>query len=136
MKKARILSSLIKDRIDNSSTVVRESVWDPEVLEEPSMRAKWYALLRVLMIIGTGVIRNKILTHAAALSYYSLISIGPLIAIAIMISGFVLDRQKDENVATEALNRLITFIAPSAKLTVPSDSAETEISGDTTAPAI
>ncbi len=49
--------------------------------------------------------------RAAALSYSSLLALGPLVAIAVLISGFALGN-KDPALAAQSLNRIISFIAP------------------------
>jgi membrane protein len=49
--------------------------------------------------------------RAAALSYSSLLALGPLVAIAVLISGFALGNQ-DPNLAAQGLNKVISFIAP------------------------
>ena len=94
-------------------TLSTETIWNYSVLGERTLRGRFYALLRIFTIMGQGIKKNKILSHAAALSYYSLISMGPVIALAVMISGFVFQHSDNkENAATEMLNRIITFIAP------------------------
>lgn len=103
----------IKNITEKFITLSTQTIWSYSVLGERSLRGRLYALLRIFAIMGQGIQKNKIPSHAAALSYYSLIAMGPLIALAIMISGFVFQQSENkENAATEMLNRIITFIAP------------------------
>jgi membrane protein len=75
------------------------------------MLGRFYALLRVASITWTGLFENHITTRAAALSYSSLLGLGPLVAIAILVAGFALN-QNDPAVALRTINNVIQFIAP------------------------
>src|SRR5690606_38674151 len=72
-----------------------------------------------------GLRRNKIPVQAAALTFYSLIGLGPLIALSIMVSGFILDQVPADpsgqdipadNRAVEVITRAISFAAPQLAL--------------------
>lgn len=69
------------------------------------------AVGRVAFLTSTGISSNRLFVRAAAMSYYSLVAMGPLIAIIVMVSGFVL-RGHDRDFAADTLNRLVLFIAP------------------------
>jgi len=75
------------------------------------MLGRFYALLRVASITWTGLFENHITTRAAALSYSSLLGLGPLVAIAILVAGFALN-QNDPAIALRTINNVIQFIAP------------------------
>lgn len=76
-----------------------------------SLRGWWYALLRVLSITVTGFSESRIAIRAAALSFSTLLGLGPLLAIAVLASGFALGKNEPAAVA-DALSRLLKFIAP------------------------
>lgn len=59
-----------------------------------------------------GVRDHKIGSQAAALSYYSLMSLGPLVALAVLVSSFVF-KDQSEALASQLLSKAIVFIAPS-----------------------
>lgn len=61
-----------------------------------------------------GAMENRILVSASSLSYSTLLGLGPLIAVLVMVSGFMVD-QSNENFARDALTRAVYFIAPSAE---------------------
>ncbi len=86
-------------------------IWRSEFLNATGPRARFYAFLRVVSITITGIIETKTPSRAAALSFSSLLGLGPLMAIAVLVAGFVLDRQ-DPDLAVNTLNRLIKFVAP------------------------
>lgn len=86
-------------------------IWHPDCLRDNSLRGRWYAFLRVISITFTGIEDNKAFSRAAALSFSSLLGLGPLVAIAVLVAGFVLD-QNDPHLAANSLNRLIKFVAP------------------------
>lgn len=91
--------------------IYTRDIWSNEYLEGRGIRARAYAFLRVVSITITGVIETKSPSRAAALSFSTLLGLGPLMAIAVLVAGFVLDRQ-DPDLAVNTLNRLIKFIAP------------------------
>jgi membrane protein len=86
-------------------------IWKPERLHDRSLRGLFAALIRILSITWTVFEETKAASRAAALSYSSLLGLGPLIAIAMLVAGFMLD-SKNPNLATESLTRLIKFVAP------------------------
>ena len=86
-------------------------IWTPSSLEDRSPRGRLHALLRVISITITGLTETKSASRAAALSFSSLLGLGPLMAIAVLVAGFVLDKQ-DPDLAVNTLNRLIKFVAP------------------------
>lgn len=86
-------------------------IWRPQYRGDRSRRGRFFALLRVLSISVTRVGDTRVPSRAAALSFSSLLGLGPLIAISVLVAGFVLD-QKDPNLAVNTLNQLIRFVAP------------------------
>ena len=111
-----------------------EKIWRvPSKPEAKSAGAKLYALLRMIVLTVQGVGKNKIPSQAAALAYASLIALGPMIALAIMISGFVL-KDKGEDFATQKLHQAIEFIAPQVSIGAY-DGEDTESFADATVQA-
>ncbi|MBC8010066.1 MAG: YihY/virulence factor BrkB family protein [Burkholderiales bacterium] len=86
-------------------------IWRNEYLDGRSPRARLYAFLRVVSITLTGINETKTPSRSAALSFATLLGLGPLMAIAVLVAGFVLDRQ-DPDLAVNTLNKLIKFVAP------------------------
>jgi membrane protein len=86
-------------------------IWAASFNRERSLKNHVFALLRVISITWSGLIELKVATRAAALSYSSLLGLGPLVAIAVLISGFALGN-RDPAVMAQSLNRVIGFIAP------------------------
>jgi len=94
------------------SRLLKKDIWQPSRLNDSSPRGRFYAVLRVISISVSGLSENKTASRAAALSFSSLLGLGPLVAIVVLVAGFVLDKN-DPHVAVDALHRVITFIAPS-----------------------
>ncbi|MBP6507819.1 MAG: YihY/virulence factor BrkB family protein [Opitutaceae bacterium] len=88
-----------------------KEIWKAEYLKDRSVRGKAYAVLRVISITLSGLEDNKAFSRAAALSFSSLLGLGPVVAIAVLVAGFVVD-QKDPHLAANSLNHLIKFVAP------------------------
>ncbi|MGA2051827.1 MAG: YihY/virulence factor BrkB family protein [Opitutales bacterium] len=91
--------------------LVYDDIWHHTALSEHTLRGRCYAFLRICSISVQGTFKNKIFVEAAALGYYSLISLGPLVSLAIIISSFFVQKNGDD-LATQYLNRLILYIAP------------------------
>ncbi|MCC5021377.1 MAG: YihY/virulence factor BrkB family protein [Candidatus Synoicihabitans palmerolidicus] len=65
----------------------------------------------MLSITVSGLVENRAVSRVAALSFSSLIGLGPLVALTMMVAGFMLDEQNPD-LAVDSLNRLIKFVAP------------------------
>lgn len=92
-------------------TIYRTEIWQPRYLTEKSPRARLFAVIRVVSITLTGLVEAKSASRAAALSFSTLLGLGPLVAIAMLVAGFMLDKQ-DPNLAAETLSNIIEKIAP------------------------
>ncbi len=86
-------------------------IWAAGLIRDRSPRSRFLALLRIVSITISGLHEMHVAIRAAALSYSSLLALGPLVAIAVLISGFTLGNQ-DPNLAAQGINRVISFIAP------------------------
>jgi len=67
--------------------------------------------LRVLSISTTVFRETNAASRAAALSFSSLLGLGPLIAIAVLVAG-VLVGERNPEVAVDSLNRMLHFVLP------------------------
>lgn len=88
-----------------------EDIWSASHNREQTFKNRWYALLRVVSITLSGLNELKVTSRAAALSYSSLLGLGPLVAIAVLISGFALGN-RDPAILAQSLNNVIGFLAP------------------------
>ena len=93
-----------------------EDIWHHSMVFDKSLRGRWYAFLRVLSITVRGIMTKKMFSQAAALSYASLMSLGPIVSLAIMLSTFVLQKNS-EQFTTDLLNNIVKFIAPTTSMT-------------------
>jgi len=89
----------------------RREIWQPQYLDDKSPRGRLYAVLRIISITITGLEETKSASRAAALSFSSLLGLGPLVAIAMLVAGFMLDKQ-DPALAAKTLSGVIEKIAP------------------------
>jgi membrane protein len=86
-------------------------IWAAATARDRSAKGRLFAMLRVVSITLSGLQEIKVAARAAALSYSSLLSLGPLIALAVLIAGFALG-DRDPAILARSLNNVITFIAP------------------------
>jgi membrane protein len=92
-------------------TLFSRDIWTASALEDKSLRGRLHGVCRVVSLTWVGLNDNKLVSRAAGLSYSSLLSIGPLIAIAVLFSGLALDRGNTDQVV-RLINKGILFIAP------------------------
>ena len=109
----------LSDSLTRLQALFHKDIWELKERDHCQSLARLHQLLRVLSLTWQGLRRNQIPVQAAALTFYSLIGIGPLIAFGIMISGFLLDQdmtQSDgpsqDSVVVQAITHAITFAAP------------------------
>jgi membrane protein len=95
-------------RIRRLREFFEKDLWEVESAENPTSRNGLIFLLRILSISWKGLTDNRLFSRAAALSYSSLIALGPLIAIVVMLSSSFV--QTD---AETQIKRALLFIAPS-----------------------
>jgi len=90
----------------------RKEIWSSSHLKDNSPRGWLYAALRVTSITWTVFNETKIPARAAALSFGSLLGLGPLVAIAVLIGGFVLGKDTDPSLIANRLGELMEQVAP------------------------
>ncbi len=93
----------------------RREIWLPANLKDNSPRGWLYAWLRVLSISVTVFLETKAPSRAAALSFSSLLSLGPLVAIGVLVGGFVLGKEADPGVIASQIGGLLQQAAPQLK---------------------
>ncbi|MBI2510946.1 MAG: YihY/virulence factor BrkB family protein [Opitutae bacterium] len=86
-------------------------IWAAATARDRSLKGRAFAVLRVISITISGLQELKVAARAAALSYSSLLGLGPLVALAVLIAGFALG-DRDPVVLARSLNNIITFVAP------------------------
>jgi len=84
------------------------SIWEGDTFGDNSLRGNVTRFLRILFLTIRGSVENGLLKSAAALSFSSLLGLGPLIAFSVLISGALLDTDP----ATQ-IKQAILFVAPS-----------------------
>lgn len=92
--------------------VWKKEIWAPAHLKDTSGRGWFYACLRVISITWTVFFETKVPSRAAALSFSSLLSLGPLIAIAVLVGGFILGKNDDPNLVANHVGGLLEQVAP------------------------
>jgi membrane protein len=91
-----------------------ESSWTPDALAQRGWRGGLKACWRVLATTWHGVFDNRLPQQSAALTYYTLMSLGPLLALALTVSGFILSRAgtQQDNPAKRAIVSAVEYVAP------------------------
>lgn len=90
----------------------QKEIWLTSHLKDTSPRGWFYACLRVISITWTVFFETKVPSRAAALSFSSLLSLGPLIAIAVLVGGFVLGKNDNPNLIANKVGALLEQVAP------------------------
>jgi membrane protein len=88
--------------------------WTPEALAQRGWRGGLKAGWRVIATTWYGVFDNRLPQQSAALTYYTLMSLGPLLALALTVSGFILSRAgaQADNPAKRAIVAAVEYVAP------------------------
>ncbi|MEX0323310.1 MAG: YihY/virulence factor BrkB family protein [Puniceicoccaceae bacterium] len=97
-------------RLNGIVQFLDKDIWDFSVGNDRTLKGQWFAFLRILSISIKGLAANRLFTKAAALSYSSLIALGPLIAVIVVLSSSFI--QTD---AEFQIKRALLFIAPSVQ---------------------
>ncbi len=89
-----------------------KKLWEYVYLETKGIYGLILRTLRFIGLVVESALENRVSGQAAALSYSTLMALGPLVAVLVMISSYVL---QDEGAAfiAESLEKLLHFIAPS-----------------------
>ncbi len=90
----------------------KETLWKDPPANSSALHRFGILFLRIASITWQGTMDNHLLFRAAALSFYSIIGMGPMIALVVMMTSFLL-QGKDSREAAIIVNRVLTFIAPS-----------------------
>jgi len=107
-------------------------IWAAATARDRSLKGRGYAVLRVLSITISGLQELKVAARAAALSYSSLLGLGPLVALTVLIAGFALG-DRDPVILARSLNNIISFVAPQVS---QYDLAEDQAAADHGAPPV
>ena len=102
---------------------LQEEIWEFGVGHERSLRGQGVAMLRILSISGKGLAENRLFNRAAALSYSTLLALGPLIAVIVVLSGSFLKSNPELQI-----KRL--FVAPSLQEMVTLENGNASAAAD------
>ncbi|WP_416865009.1 MAG: YihY/virulence factor BrkB family protein [Imperialibacter sp.] len=84
----------LKERIDKITQFIEVDIWRIKLDSIPWGRSFLYRQIRVLVLAGKGFVRDEVGVKSSALTYFTLLSIVPVIALAFGISkGFGFDIQ-------------------------------------------
>jgi len=92
-----------------------QDIWQLQRVRQHPVRRVVYLVLRVVAITWTAFVENRVIARAAALSFSSLLGLAPLIAIAVLIGGFLLGDSADPRFIAAQLGKLLEQVAPPLK---------------------
>ena len=90
----------------------RTEIWQSAYLNDRSLRGRVYSVLRVISITLTVFVETRAASRAAALSFSSLLGIGPLVGVAVMVGGFMLGQNSDPAVLAGRFSSVLKSVAP------------------------
>ena len=91
--------------------IYHKEIWRSAYLTDPSLKGHAFAVLRIVSITITAFGETRVASRAAALSFSSLLGLGPLVAIAVLVAGFALGKNNPDQVA-KTLHSMIKFVVP------------------------
>lgn len=86
-------------------------IWLPQHLRDRSLKGRGFAVLRVFSIALGALMESRAASRAAALSFSSLVGLGPLVSLTVLIAGFTLD-ERGPSLAAHTVHDLIRYVAP------------------------
>ncbi|MBS0632993.1 MAG: YihY/virulence factor BrkB family protein [Verrucomicrobia bacterium] len=104
--------SWLASKWHHAAHLCRVRIWEPAAMQDRSLRGRAYAVLRVCSITFTAFNETNAASRAAALSFSSLLGLGPVIALVVLVAGFAMGGQNDPNRVAHTLNQIIKFVAP------------------------
>lgn len=115
-----------------------QNCWSAEALSAPGWRGSLQSAWRVVVTTLHGVKENRLAQQSAALTYYTLMSIGPLVALALTISGYILSNpaHREDNIAKKAVVSAIEWVAPQMNSAAKSAEAIRVSTADAPAPKL
>ena len=108
------MKRLLSPHLSRLSQLWRRDIWLSAVARDHSLRGRCYLALRMISITVSGLHEIKVAARAAALSYSSMLALGPLVAISVLIAGLALGDRDPADMARN-LNQVIGFIAPQVR---------------------
>ena len=85
---------------------LRDELWDAEI-EPRSWAARGLSLLQFASIVAEGFVRDHLLLRASALTYFTVLSLIPLVAIAVAIGNALgMTANLAETVVKDNLSRI------------------------------
>jgi len=94
----------IKARIEGSREFLAKSVWSKDLGSLPTFRALGYKMSRVAFLAWRGILENRCLFRAQALTYITVLSLVPLLAFGLSVAkGF----NADETLRSEVINPFV-----------------------------
>jgi membrane protein len=111
--------------------------WTPSALAERGWRGALKATWRVLATCWHGTFDNRLPQQSAALTYYTLMSLGPILALALTVSGYILTRAggQGDNPAKQAIVSAIEFAVPQVTSKGPANATPANAPTNANAPA-
>lgn len=83
---------------------VKRSLWETG---RDAPKGFWVGMMRIAAITYRGVFDNRLFSRAAALSYSSLLALGPIVGIIVLLTGTFMRGDPEEHI-----KRALLFIAP------------------------
>lgn len=117
------------------SILWKKDIWATAHLKDTSPRGWSFAVLRVISITWTVFNETKVPSRAAALSFSSLLGLGPLVAIAVLVGGFVLGKNDDPGVVAAQIGSLLEQAAPQLRSLQNADGEAVNV-GEAVAPPL
>ena len=108
------MKRLLSPHLARLSQLWHRDIWLSSAARDRSLRGRGFLALRMISITVSGLHEIKVAARAAALSYSSMLALGPLVAISVLIAGLALGDRDPADMARN-LNQVIGFIAPQVR---------------------
>ena len=116
------MSSRIQQFIKDVLTLLDEKGWHPGM-----MHSRLHKFILFSVLVWRSFTRNRCLIRASALSYVTLLSLIPLMAVALSITSSLLKKEGEDNIE-QFVEKLVASVTPPALLSTNLDQSGTDLS--------
>ncbi|MBE2213551.1 MAG: YihY/virulence factor BrkB family protein [Opitutaceae bacterium] len=115
-----------QDKLARLQHFFTRSIWQAGALADRSLRGRCMAALRIAATTVLGVVENSLPSRAGALSYSSMLALGPLIILVVLFTGSIAAERVDRDLVLQKLNEALRFVAPQLEQAAQSESPGTQ----------
>lgn len=114
----------LKQKILLATEFFSFGLWSQDTRKMKKSQKFFFVLTRIIATTITGMFKNRVPVQSAALSYTTLLALGPLVAVVILFSSMVFKQQEGgEQFIYKKITQTMVFVMPAVKEVVNTNQA-------------